>query len=228
MSHNQTDEFPVDWTEYDSSYGIGWEPMESQWTFNGQPDVRINYKKQARMSSEFPVNWMTQYMETVDFQTACVFFNLSNPDIYQKWTSDCREWFAKNHSDVQLVFVGHVMYLETLKHPSRYSIKEGYILDTTEYNLSRENLSGHKQNFQIWLKTKQQARGTNLYEVYKQSKFDYVFNLSELEHLDGCRQAIGKLVSVPDNLEELFNRYMELNKPDTELDELLFKIMLDK
>ena len=234
--HAQTCEFDADWTEYTSSWGQGYEPMDSQWTFpedKPQPglvntyyqDLRFDYKA-IRPKGEFDPEWFKRFIRSYKSGTRCLFFNLDKPKVYAGWVTACREWFAENHPDVQLVFAGHTMNILTMENPSRYFIKEGYILDDQGYTRESVFADARAEGFlQVMLTQKHHARYTDLTEIYEQLEFDHVFDLNNILEWHECHEEISKIVAVPDNFIELFNRYMELNPVDQELDDKIKGIL---
>ncbi|MDA9302527.1 hypothetical protein N8072_01460 [bacterium] len=217
MDHGQECLFPDDWTEYQSSYGQGWEPMDSQWTFDNDSDLRMQYK-QIRMQKKFSPEFMNDYVNHRD-GNGCIFFNVASPTDYKQWVSDCRSWFADNFPDTEIKFAGHVMDLFAIKHPSLFFIKEGYILDEDGYY--RDRLVEHSSIVFSYLQRKVNARFTVLHDIYKDCNFDYIFDLSDIEDVDKCRDMLYSIVTLPENFDELHAQYFKLNPIDPEVESMI-------
>ena len=209
------------WTHYDSSFGEGWEPIESHW--NLPTNYTIQYKN-ARCSSQFPTKFFTQLFDIWKLEekegTKCIFFNLM-PDNYIQWTSKLKEWFRINHSDKKLILAGHTLYIDKMTNPSRFFIKEGYITD---------ELRGLKNELSLFkisklVKEKNKARGDDLSELYKQCGFDIVWSIEDIQDITQCKHMISTLVEPPTNFNDLYKQYMDLNPPDIELDKLIKSVL---
>lgn len=219
MSHTQSWNFPDDWTEYTSSWGEGWEPMDSQWTFDNDDPLRLEYK-QVRASATFNPEFMKKYAEQ-GTGTHCIFFNVSNPKDYKKWTDQCREWFNTNSPDTELVFAGHTMDLSEIKKPSLYFIKEGYILDEISEMARDRILAGHTSVLGPYLQRKITARYNDLLAIYKECNFDYIFELTDIEDIDKCRELVYSIVTLPELFDCLHTQYFEHNQIDPEVESII-------
>ena len=210
MDHNRIFE-NKHWTHYKSSYGEGYEPIESHWTL---PDGKLTrlYQTIGRSSSNFPVELfdtlLEYWIERKQFGTKCLYFNLM-PDDYTIWTNECKTWFAKH--DIDFVLAGHTLYIDKMENPSRFFIKEGYIIDA---NLCTRDAFDDVQ----FIKRKTHARGNRLFELYQTCKFDVVWNIEQIQNINSCREMIATLVEPPNNFNELYQQYMQVNPPDVELD----------
>lgn len=226
------------WTAYDSSYGQGYEPKESHWHLS---DNLSYLYKTTRHQPNFPVEFFEKYVPTLK-GTETLYFNIPT-DAYLKWVTSCRDWFETNHNSIDLKFVGHLFPIYDAVHPSRYFIKEGYILDekfVTKDKFGLENLNSvaelkqrrpkdfqpdrtetkyYKQiqwlRLQDYVSTKNKARCEDLAEIYSSAGFNTVFNINELL---SDPTIIKKVCSLPTNLEDLVKVYLDKNPPDIELD----------
>tara|TARA_B100000073_G_scaffold326880_1_gene311990 strand:- start:2471 stop:3256 length:786 start_codon:yes stop_codon:yes gene_type:complete len=223
MDHGCT--FADDWTHYESSYGIGKEPIESHWCLPS--NYTRTYKDHVRGSAEFPADHFATLFNLWGDKTGtkCVFLNLMFEN-YKHWVQGCRAWFTKYHPDINLIVVGHTMYLQHMINPSRFFIKEGYILDD-ELELKRDtwtldNWNDPLEVFQgrVTLR-KNYARGQELTNLYTEAGFDAVWGIEDIQEPDSCKKLISTLVEPPTNFDELYQTYMDLNPPDIELDNII-------
>ncbi len=226
------------WTEYSSSYGQGWEPKESHWHL----DDSITYLyKQSRHQPKFPVDFFEQYTSFLT-GTEILYFNIPVSS-YIEWVKTCREWFATHHHDVTLLFAGHTMNIYAMKNPSRFFIKEGYIIDkefvTREnFTIPRDNTvpelkqrrptdfqpdrtkTKHYNKIQ-WLrlkdyvKTKHDSRCDNLMKVYNEAGFDIINSINDIIN---DPTILKYTVRLPKNIDNLIKMYFDKNPPDLELD----------
>ena len=212
-----------DWTHYDSSFGKGYEPIESHW--NLPQSLTVEYKRKARASATFPSDFFTSLFDKWQLKqqtgTKCIFFNLM-PDTYVQWTKECKEWFNTNHNDKKLILVGHTLYIDKMINPSRFFIKEGYITDNS---VARNNINDNMQGISLIIKRKNKARGDDLSNLYKQCGFDIVWNIEDIQDITRCKHMISTLVEPPTNFNDLYKQYMDLNPPDIELDNLIKSVL---
>lgn len=206
IQHGRVCTFDSDWTEYQSSWGHGWEPMDSQWTIQN-PKLRMAYK-QARMNGSFDSEFMDSYV-TSNTGVRCLFFNIPDFKKYTNWITPCREWFAEHYPQTQLVFVGHTQHLETVWDPSLFFVKEGYILD--ELDTTFDSILKNSSKLAHIINVKVKSRFHELNQYYKQLNFDHVFDVSNIQDINRCRDLIASVVTIPENFDELHNRYFELN-----------------
>ena len=212
-----------DWTHYDSSFGEGWEPIESHWNLSMK--FTLEYKNKARASDSFPTEFfedLFNYWKEEDLNgTKCIFFNLM-PENYVQWTKELKEWFNTNHNDKKLILVGHTLYIDKMINPSRFFIKEGYITDNS---VARNNINDNMQGISLIIKRKNKARGDDLSNLYKQCGFDIVWNIEDIQDITRCKHMISTLVEPPTNFNDLYKQYMDLNPPDIELDNLIKSVL---
>ncbi len=220
------------WTPYESSFGEGWEPAESQWTI-ADDMLRGTYKKVARdMKSTFPENWFRLFMQKcVDTDVRCIFVN-NAPQNIPTWTAQCRLWFAENHPTVDVEFAGHTLDLRGLANPSLYFIKEGYIFDDDGYvyddhneegavlDYIAKNLTG-APNIKARIKNKHAGRQTELLKMYKYSKFEYVTDTNTIVDNQCLYEHIAEIITPPNNYDDLVADYWSRNKPNDRLDDYL-------
>lgn len=220
MTHGQT--FDNLWTDYTSSYGEGWEPIESHWTIANNR-LRGTYKKVARiMQPDFPSKWFELYMKTLTADDVrCVYVNNSSQNI-PLWTQQCRAWFTEHYPDCKLEFAGHKLDLLNLPNPSLYFIKEGYILDDKSeagsIDLSAPNLD---HQFVSKINAKHEGRGSKLQEAYDLAEFEYVTDTNTIVDKQSLFEHIAKIVTPPNNYDDLVNDYWSRNQPNSKLDDYL-------
>lgn len=246
MTHGQTYDANEFGTLYESSWGTGWEPLESQWTLNNKqlfdtretPDntkehriwrkLYALYKHNRHASDSFPDEFFSLfcYLWKEDNGTRCLFFNVSSPLDYEKWLTECREWFEKNHPEITIVLVGHTMNLSELQYPSVYFLKEGYVFD--EHNMFRQDFVSSDIDdgtMQKTLRSKIIGRNQELSNIYKSLSFDFVFSLTDLEDRNNLIDILSQIVTVPKNINELTDFYWDRNPIDNEVDEKMKKML---
>lgn len=239
VTHGRTYDATVFSTEYSSSWGSGFEPLESQWTLcienNPSEDKEIakdkallySMYKKFRLHNEFVGEFFEKYMKYWnDDGNRCLFFNIRSPDDYEEWVSRCRDWFAATHPEVSLLFAGHTMDLLNVQYPSIYFLKEGYVLDehehTREWTLTSP--ASHSVIKQLF-KQKVLGRFNVLDELYKKLDFDFVFGLSDLEDRSKLKRCLSRIIRLPDNIDELADYYWSRNPIDQEVDTFIKKII---
>jgi len=228
MDHGKT--FSNDWTDYESSYGFGKEPIESHWSLPSS--YTRTYKRHVRFSAEFPAEHFETLFDIWEDRTGtkCIFLNLQFEN-YKSWVTDCRNWFDQYHPDVDLIIIGHTQHLQQMINPSRFFIKEGYILDEEGYQRDTWNREAMETDQVVELKQKalvqnyNRARGEQLANYYAEAEFDAIWSIEDIQQLDRCKHVISTVVEPPDNFDELYQTYMDLNPPDLELDTILREYM---
>ena len=237
VTHESQWRYPQDWTRYESSWGVGYEPMESQWIMTGHNygltekdeklrSLRMRYKKLRQECHTFDPEWMSNYLEFIDQGTVCLFFNIDNPMHYEEWVTVCREWFSENRPEYKIEFYGHVMNLKNVLYPSLYFLKEGYIFD--EKGITRDKYVTDvtvQRRVQDILEHKVIGRCAELMNTYIKLNFNYVFQLRYIEDRELCKRYLNSVITLPENFDDLYDFYYKFNPIDSKVDILTRTIL---
>ncbi len=215
------------WTHYESDFGIGKEPIESHWIL---PDDQSTIYKDCRMNGSFTTEFLDTAMNNWRTGgTFCLFFN-HHPHEYNAFVNDFRKW-KEMYDNVELLFIGHTFDIFTAKNPSRYFIKEGYIINQqnsgrdTFFNSLHIHHKGQDQSWQNYFSKIHEVRYTELINIYKECNFDHVWTFDDIVEKESCKALISSVVTLPNDFDKLFDKYMFLNPPDVQLDKRIHELI---
>ena len=81
------------------------------------------------------------------------------------------------------------------------------------------------QSWQNYFSKIHEVRYTELINIYKECNFDHVWTFDDIVEKESCKALISSVVTLPNDFDKLFDKYMFLNPPDVQLDKRIHELI---